>query len=245
MSAPALKGDHRLPLYQRLADSLREDLRAGRWRPGDRVPSENELAVDTGLAAGTVRQALAKLVDEGLLERRHGKGTFVRRPSFDQSLFRFFRFRSIDGTKPVPVSRIRACAIAIPSRYVREKLQMKEEGRAITIRRLRIIDDQPVLSEEIWLPEDRFSALMDLDLREAGDLLYPIYDTECGQIVASAEEVLTVGTADDDVQESLGLEAAAPVIVIERLARSYDGTPLEWRRSWGRAEQFSYHTEIR
>ena len=80
MQPSVLSGDDRLPKYMRLADSIRTEVALGQRRPGDQIASEAELAMHYGLAPGTVRQAIAILVDERILERQHGKGTFVRRP---------------------------------------------------------------------------------------------------------------------------------------------------------------------
>ncbi len=80
-----LRGDERLPRYQRVADQLRQEIADGVRRPGDRMPSENLLADQYALAPGTIRQAVTQLVSEGVLERFQGKGTCVRRPSFDQA----------------------------------------------------------------------------------------------------------------------------------------------------------------
>ena len=66
MTQTALAGDDRIPIYQRLADVLRQSVIDGKIKPGDRVPSENVLAEDYGLAAGTVRKALDVLVSEGV-----------------------------------------------------------------------------------------------------------------------------------------------------------------------------------
>ena len=117
----ALAGDNRLPRYQRLADALRARIVDRSWKPGDRIPSENVIAEQFGVAPGTARQALAALVDEGLLERQHGRGTFVRRPSFDQSLFRFFRFSGAAGERLIPESRIlRRSVDVMPSEVARQ-----------------------------------------------------------------------------------------------------------------------------
>jgi len=245
MSELFLKGDERLPLYQRLADVLRAEIVAGHRRPGDRIPSENVLVSDYGLAAGTVRQALSQLVSEGMLERIHGRGTFVRRPNFDQSLFRFFRFRSASGEFRVPESRILKRAIEPAPGHVARQLKIVDGSNAISISRLRLIDDVPVLAEEIWLPEKRFSKFMDIPVDEIGPLLYPIYDSHCDQLVAQAEEALTAEIANPQTARLLRVDDQIPLIVIERLAKDYGGTPLEWRRSRGRADQFHYHTEIR
>ncbi len=244
MSMEILRGDERLPLYQRLADTLRQEIVTGIRRPGDRLPSENIIAKDYGIAPGTARQALAQLVKQGILERFHGKGTFVRRPSFDQSLFRFFRFRGKSGDATVPESRILRRAVEPCPDYVSLQLQIKKGGDAICISRLRLLEDTPVLAEEIWLPLELFSDFLDVNESEIGPLLYPIYDAHCGHVIARAEEKLTAEPSSKEIARLLGVTAGEPLITLERLARGYDGTPLEWRRSRGRATQFTYQTEI-
>ncbi len=95
-----------MPIYQRLAETLRSTIVDKKWRPGDRLPSEKELAVQYSVAPGTARQAISQLTEEGILVRRHGSGTFVRKPTFDASLFRFFRFQDKEGEREIPESRI-------------------------------------------------------------------------------------------------------------------------------------------
>ncbi|MFV3017255.1 GntR family transcriptional regulator, partial [Pseudomonas sp. KHB2.9] len=109
----------------------------------------------------------------------------------------------------------------------------------------RLLDVQPVLAEEIWLPRNRFQPLLEIDLSSKGPLLYPIYEEVCGQVVASAEETLTAESVNDVHARLLQVPVNSPVVVIERLARDYAGTPLEWRRSRGHAEHFRYRVDIR
>ncbi len=245
MSMTALAGDERLPLYQRLAEVLRRDVMEGVRRPGDRMPSETALSAEYGLAPGTVRQALSALVDDGLLERFHGRGTFVRRPSFDRSLFRFFRFRDASGEWRIPESRILKRSVEPAPSHIARQLRIKDGEPAISMSRLRLLNEAPVLAEEIWLPKARFGAFLDLSESAIGPLLYPVYDAQCGQLVARAEETLTAEPASRETARLLRIDTGAPVIVIDRLAKGFDDTPLEWRRSKGRADQFHYHTEIR
>ena len=244
-SKKALIGDDRLPLYQRLADTLRERIAERVYRPGDPFPSENDLAAEYKVAPGTVRQALGQLTREGILERFHGTGTFVRRPGFDRSLFRFFRFRADSGESVIPESRILKRRIEPAPSHIARRLDMAEGADAINLSRLRVIDDTPVLAEEIWLPARPFSRFMEVPLEAVGALLYPVYDEVCGQLVAKAEETLTAEAAKPEHARLLRLQSATPLIVIERLAKDCKGAPLEWRRSRGRADQFFYQTEIR
>ena len=245
MTEAALIGDERQPLYQRLAGMLRREVTTGARRPGDKMPSENELAANFALAPGTVRQALAALVNEGLLERFHGRGTFVRRPSFDQSLFRFFRFRGPSGEWRIPESRILKRTIEPAPNHIARALRIEDGTPAISMSRLRLLDGDPVLAEEIWLPKPRFDMFLALTEGDIGPLLYPVYDAKCGQLIARAEETLTAEAAAPETARLLRIAKQAPVIVIDRLAKGFDDTPLEWRRSRGRADQFHYHTEIR
>lgn len=241
----SLSSDARLPLYQRLRDQLAEQIANNRWRPGEAIPTEAALSAEYQLSTGTVRKAIDALVSEGILERQQGRGTFIRRAQFQSSLFRFFRFQTVSGERQVPESRILSIEpVAAPS-AVAQALGLPADAPVIRIVRVRLLDVKPVLAEEIWLPRQRFQALLEIDLSREGPLLYPIYEEVCGQVVASAEETLTAESVNDVHARLLQVAVNSPVIVIERLARDYAGGPLEWRRSRGHAEHFRYSVDIR
>ena len=241
----ALSSDVRLPLYQRLRDHLAEQIANNRWRPGEAIPTEAALSAEYQLSTGTVRKAVDALVSEGILERQQGRGTFIRRPQFQSSLFRFFRFQTAAGERRVPESRILSIEPVTAPSAVAQALGLPLDAPVIRIVRVRLLDVQPVLAEEIWLPRNRFQPLLEIDLSSKGPLLYPIYEEVCGQVVASAEETLTAESVNDVYARLLQVPVNSPVVVIERLARDYAGTPLEWRRSRGHAEHFRYRVDIR
>lgn len=240
-----LSSDARLPLYQRLRDHLVEQIANNRWRPGEAIPTEAVLSAEYELSTGTVRKAVDALVNEGILERQQGRGTFVRRPQFQSSLFRFFRFQGPSGERQVPQSRILTVESMVAPSAVSEALGLAPTAQVIRILRTRLLDVQPLLAEEIWLPHTRFQALLDIDLSRQGPLLYPVYESVCGQVVASAEETLTAESVNEVYARLLQVPVNSPVVVIERLARDYAGQPLEWRRSRGHAEHFRYRVDIR
>ncbi|WP_210644503.1 MULTISPECIES: GntR family transcriptional regulator [unclassified Pseudomonas] len=241
----SLSSDVRLPLYQRLRDQLAEQIANNRWRPGEAIPTEAALSAEYQLSTGTVRKAVDALVSEGVLERQQGRGTFIRRPQFQSSLFRFFRFQSAAGERRVPESRILSIEPVPAPSAVAQALGLPVDAPVIRIVRVRLLDVKPVLAEEIWLPRSRFQPLLEIDLSQKGPLLYPIYEETCGQVVAYAEETLTAESVSDVHARLLQVPVNSPVVVIERLARDYAGTPLEWRRSRGHAEHFRYSVEIR
>ncbi|MEI5995765.1 GntR family transcriptional regulator [Paraburkholderia bengalensis] len=240
-----MHADDRLPRYQRLRDEMVALIAARHWRPGEAIPTEQALAKSYDVAVGTVRKAVDLLVAEGLLERFQGRGTFVRRASFDSSLFRFFRFQTRQGERRIPESRILRREVVDAPSEVAATLQISSSARVIQMSRLRLIDGVPMLAEEIWLPYVRFAAFAQMDLNEIGDLLYPVYEAQCNQVVASATETLTVEAIGPLHARLLHIEPGTPAVVIERLAYGYDRQPLEWRRSRGPASEFIYQAEIR
>ncbi|OAJ55233.1 GntR family transcriptional regulator [Paraburkholderia ginsengiterrae] len=240
-----MHADDRLPRYQRLRDEMIALIAARHWRPGEAIPTEQALALSYDVAVGTVRKAVDLLVAEGLLERFQGRGTFVRRASFDSSLFRFFRFQTRQGERRIPESRILRREVVDAPSAVAATLQISSSARVIQMSRLRLIDGVPMLAEEIWLPYVRFAAFAQMDLNEVGDLLYPVYEAQCNQVVASATETLTVEAIGPLHARLLHIEPGTPAVVIERLAYGYDRQPLEWRRSRGPASEFIYQAEIR
>jgi GntR family transcriptional regulator len=237
--------DSRLPRYQWLRDVIAADIAKHRWRLGDAIPTEAELSATHGVAVGTVRKAIDLLVADGLLERCQGRGTYVRRPSFGNSLLRFLRQRGADDGQEIPDSRILRREVLDAPPVVAERLGLVVGAPVIHFNRLRLAKGEPVLAEHIWLPQLWFEPMLTLDEAEIGPLLYPAYERWCGQIIASAEEILTVEPVATEDAESLRLAAGAPVVVIERLAFGFDGAALEWRRTQAPAATFRYKIDIR
>ena len=230
---------------QQLVEILRESIHSREWGPGDRLPTEDELATRFDASPAVVEQSVQQLVYEGLLEHRHGGGAVVRQHSYDQSLFRFFRFQGKNGERSVPESRLlRRERVSAPDQ-IAALLKLDDGADVVAVTRLRLLEDEPMMVEEIWLPATTFGALPDLDEKLIGPLLYPLYEDLFGEIVVRAEEVVTVDSVDPQHAELLQIQSGSPVIVVDRLALGYDDEPIEWRRSWGRADRVQYRAEIR
>ena len=153
--------------YGRLAALLRSRIVDGEWAAGAALPSETALAREHGVALGTLRQALGVLVDEGLLERVHGSGTFVRGGIGGASMLRFFRFRGEGaGAGEVPRSDILQRRVEPAAAAQAAALGLAEAAPLLALRRLRSLAGIPRLVERIWLPLPLFEPLVELP---AGD----------------------------------------------------------------------------
>ncbi|WP_028954922.1 GntR family transcriptional regulator [Sulfitobacter sp. 20_GPM-1509m] len=234
--------DSRLPAYVRLRDTLTARIGAGDWTPDQPIPSEARLAAEFDVSVGTVRKAVDGLVDEGLLERRQGSGTFVRAPSFNATLFRFFAIRESDGARPsIPSSNVILRSIA---KAPKEAADALGTDSTIKIVRLRSLSDQPVLSEEIYIPTSRFAGFEQLPDTAFGPLLYPVYFERFGVMVKRAVDEVSFGQASEAIAKQLGITINDPLAVIRRTAFDVEGKPVEWRIASGSATGFRYRSEI-
>ncbi len=169
--------DDRLPLYARLRDQLASRIAKGEWSPGDMIPSENRLAEEYGVAVATMRMALKQLSEEGLLERRRGTGTFVKRPAFRADLFRFFHVMDTEGNDQpmIPESRILSCEIIETPPEVLAAFGDPAKAPCIRLERIRLWSGEPLLFEELYLRLPDFNGLEKINFKTCGPLLYPIF----------------------------------------------------------------------
>jgi GntR family transcriptional regulator len=233
-----------VPLYHQLKEILKSSIAAGVWKANEMIPSENELAASHAVAVGTVKKALAELTREGIILRRQGRGTFVARPDFGRSFFRFFRFdlnQASDGV--VPISKVLFVGANQPPTRVREVLRLSKRERVLQIKRLRAFNDLPLMYEDLYLPEKIFAGLDRIDISR--ELLYPIYDSRFNTPIIWADEFLEPRLATPEVSGHLGITPGDPVIFLERIAYSFKDKPVEFRASFGRGDRFRYHIELR
>ena len=112
------------------------------------------------------------------------------------------------------------------------------------MKRVRTRDEHIVLAEEIWLPADRFSGILDIDVTEFEPSLYPAYEEHFKIVITRVEEHLTV-TADAPMAKMLGVMEDTMLMEIKRCAFAKDGHPVEWRRSYCTAIGFQYKVVVR
>ena len=233
----------RRPIYRRLRDQLAAEIARDVWKAGDPIASESELVARYRVSVGTVRKAVDLLVNDGLIDRVHGSGMFVRRPDFGHAFVRFTQLFGSAGDRRVPDSRILQRDVLAGPPEVTTELNLRDGAQLVRLLRLRNYEGKPAMHEEIWLEAARFAAM--LTVPDDVQLLYPLYENLCGEIVARAEETITVDVADIRDRELLALEEGAHIVRIARRALAYDDRPVEWRCSRSAALNFYYKIEIR
>ncbi|WP_159992739.1 GntR family transcriptional regulator [Roseomonas sp. 18066] len=240
--AAVLATDPRLPLHARLRDALARRLAAGEWPPGTALPAESRLALEYGVALATMRRALGHLGQEGLVERRQGRGTFSRQARAATSMLRFFLLSHADeGSGAIlPESRVVAGGPGPLPDEVAARLGRAPGSPGLGLERLRYWGGEALLSETIHLPLPEAAPLLDLPLEDYGALLYPLMAARCGLSVVRVEDEVSVGRASAPVAFALGLPVGEPVILVSRIAFDAAGRPIETRIARGRADRFRY-----
>ena len=231
------------PLYQQTRDLMIRRIADGLWEPGERLPSEWDLAAEFGVSQGTVRKALNDLAVDNLIVRHQGRGTFVATHTSQRELFHFFHLQKPDGVRHMPVtSRLIGVTTRRAGRDDMGRLGLSANAHVIEIRRVRDLDGQPVISEHITLAAKRFPGLTQNS--DPPNELYQFYEQRFGMTVHRAVEQLRAVAAGATEAAHLSLKVGAPLLEIDRIAEAIDGTPIEWRRSRCDTRHHHYLSEI-
>jgi len=207
--------------------------------PGDAIPSERALVVRLGVSRVTVRQAIADLVDIGVLERVHGKGTYVTGPQVDSRLHLTSFSREMRARGLVPATVVLSAMESPADDDVAYALRVRPGRKVIRVERLRTADGTPMAYEVGYYPSAMFPGLLD---RELGSL-YDVFASEYGVVVASGEQTVRAESADAHQARILGVAKRAPLLVQERVTSSPDRV-IELSTSWYRADRYRIHMAI-
>lgn len=201
-----------LPLYHQLAATLFEQIQAGEYRAGHKIPSEHELAERYGIGRPTVRQATDALIQRGVLERKRGSGTYVRQVPAQVDLFSLAgTLVSFERGGVTPRSKL----LSRPTPRVIQEAQHPLVGRdAISVVRLSEVDRLPVLLEEIDFAAEHFPGLAKLALQ--GRSLSEVVELNYRMRPQYADQRFRVSQLDATRARRLAMRTGAPILQVDR-----------------------------
>ena len=232
------------PLYQRVEEHIKSQINQGLLIPGDLILSEPRLSKELDVSIGTVKKALDNLVWQGVLFRHQGKGTFVSRIDFNNSLFKFFSYGDEKGSDV----RIRKSTtdrwLGKGPKKICRQLEVEEGTELLFIERIGYRRKKPIFIENSWWIA---SLVPDLEKEETHipDLFYALIVDHYKIPIVRAEETLTAEACDKKTAEKLNIKTESPVVVLNRSTYTVGDKIVEVRTTRGRADQFSYKREIR
>jgi GntR family transcriptional regulator len=229
--------------YVQIEEELAERIRTGMLRPGDRIPPERELAEQMQVSRMTVRQALGRLADRGLLVRERGRGTFVSEPKLIQSLSRLNGFYDQMISQGIlPSSRLLSGQEVLASAAVAQVLDLRIGEPLYKVVRLRLGGGVPLALETSFFPARLVPGLLDYDLeRHSIYRLMERYDARPVRATQSLEPV----PARDQEADALEVLPGSPLMLVERIAWDTQDRPVEYAKDIYRGDRSRFVAELR
>lgn len=223
-----------LPLWSQLSEDLLRRLEAGAF--AERFPSEHELMADYDVSRYTVRDALRRLREQGVVDSARGRGTFVRSPRIEQPLGAMYSlFREVEARGMEQRSTVQAQEARTDAR-VAERLGLAPDEPLFYLERLRLADAEPLALDHAWLPLVVAEPLLRADFTRTG--LYDQLAELTGVRLTGGQESIRAVVPDAAQRRALGIGTRVAGLFIERTG-CLRGTPTEWRETLVRGDRFS------
>lgn len=233
---PDLERESPVPYYQQIADWLRDQVQRGDFGPLARVPSEFELADSFSISRTTARKALDRLVQEGVLFRRAGKGTFVtaNRIAYGASTALSFSAMMSELGHRISTQVLVARLVPAPA-HVALVLGVRVRSPLVCIRRLRSVEGRPAAIHTTYL-QARYQAILGRDLTGS---LHDAMHADGAREQETHDEIEAVAATADEAR-LLGIAVGSPLLLIEGVSFSAALEPLRYTEGAYRADMFRF-----
>jgi GntR family transcriptional regulator len=230
-----------MPLYRAAKRALVQAIERGQVAPGQALPAETLLAQALRVSVGTLRHAVDELVQESVLVRRQGRGTFVAMHTRDRFLFQFFHIERFDGLLEVPAVELLSFGRArLDDEDAAQALGLPLGEPVLRIENRLSLQGRPVLHDALTLPHGVFKGLTEKRFRERASTIYHLYQSEFGVSVVRTQERVRAVACERSVARHLGLAVGTPMLQLRRSAIALNGRVVEWRVSTVHTGQHEY-----
>ena len=232
-----------VPIYIQIEEYLKTQILQGDFVIGVAIPSERELTELFGVSRMTVRQSITNLVNEGLLYREKGRGTYVATPKIEQPLNGLTSFTEDMLSRGMkPSSKLISFKKIIPEKDIASELQLNEDEEVFVVKRIRYADDKPMAIERSYLP---VKLVPELDLATIEGSLYSYIEQDKRLVISHATQCMEAVLVKKEDAELLQVYMPSAVLMIERISYLTKGIPFEIVRSAYRADRYKFISEIR
>ncbi|WP_158735722.1 GntR family transcriptional regulator [Alteribacillus sp. YIM 98480] len=227
-----------LPIYYQIQEMIRKKMNAGEWEPGDMLPSERIFAEEFEVSRMTVRQAIIELVNEGLLRREKGKGTFVAEKKLEQTLQGLTSFtEDMKARGFEPGNILNYFRETQASSDAAKALNINENAKVYEMQRIRLADKEPMALETTYINANLIKGLTE---EHAGKSLYQYIEKELNLKIGFADQTLESAVAGKNEAVLLNIKKGDPILWISRLTHLQDDTPFEYVKSAYRGDRYKF-----
>ncbi|WP_122902166.1 phosphonate metabolism transcriptional regulator PhnF [Acinetobacter sp. B51(2017)] len=226
MTMTLLKRNSTEKIYSQIANVLRQDI-SQHYQPGDCLASEFELAERFQVNRHTIRHAIEALIQEGVVERRHGKGTFVLTQPIDYTVAAKTRFtQTLKNLGKTTSMQVRRKVVMPAETGVAQHLALKPRDPVICIETLRLADQQPICVSSHYFPQCHFPDF--LELYQTGSL-HGFIQQHYGWPLKRIESLVSAVLPQGDDAALLSMPKSQPILRVKSInVNERDGTPLEY-----------------
>lgn len=229
------------PIYIQIHNDIKRAIEAGKWAVGDRIPSERELSRNFDVSRMTLRQAIQTLVDEGILERQVGSGTYVANQKVQEKMSGVTSFTDLMLTQgKQPTSKTISYHVMNPSLSEAEKLKLNEDDQVLRMERIRYGDDVPICFEVATVPEKLVDGL---SKKEVTNSLYRALEDKKQLSPGKAQQTVSAMSASERIAEYLSIKRGDAILRLRQVTYLQDGTPFEYVRTQYVGERFEFYLE--
>jgi GntR family transcriptional regulator len=233
-----------VPLYHQLKEIIKEHIENSSWKAGDKIPSEHQLMREYNVSRNTAKRAIEDLVNEGILYRVQGTGTFVNKPKIEHSLSGFYSFSQVLKEKGLnPKDIILEIKVEPANQKIAKALHIQNNDEVVVLKRLRCANDEPIILESSYLPKALIHDVNQLD-RVGERPLYDVLSEQFGITVTSAKETFEPVLIMDVEAIQLGVKEGNPALLLERIAFNDKKQPIEFCKSIVRGDRCRFYTEL-
>jgi len=233
------------PLYFKIEMDLRKKIQAGEYSPGQLLPSERALVETYRVSRLTVREAVSRLVAQGMVEKKQGKGTYVSEPRVDHMVGSLNSFSEVFLLKNYTVkTEVIESKVLMPSRTIAKKLKLRngKNEKIFYLVRIRYADGKPFAHISCYLPYGPIEKIEEIDFSVAA--LYLTLEDRYRLELYEAYEVIEAARVDETSAGLLELETGAPVLLNQRATYLKDGTIIEYEKVFYRSDIFKYKNKL-
>lgn len=225
------------PIYLYIRRKITERIERGDYTSGSALPSENELAEEFGVTRLTVRNAIDSLVEQGLIRRVQGKGTYVGFPWMETGVETGGFREMISSSNAVPSVRILSKSKRLAGPYYAKLFGIDSNEVLYTLRRLNSVDGEPVSLENTVIPLSLFEGIEDVDVS-----VFSVYETYgmYGHKVGLVQEKLDISALSARDAGLLRVEPGSLALVFECLTYDEAGQVIEHSTSYNRGDRGGY-----
>ena len=232
-----------IALHHQISTLLKDGIAAGRYGPGDQLPSEEALCAEHGVSRVTVRRALQALQQQGFLEKRQGRGSFVRENPPILSLPTPIASYLAKVAERRALSRhvLKEFGLCAASPEVRNSLKLEEGSQVLRVVRLRVMGTLPLVHDTLYLPHDIGGGLTRTDFRTAP---LSVLLARAGHHYGKIDLVTRARLASAPIARLLHVEVGSALVDVQRIGYDQAGRPIEYQQLQGPSDRFETHVTV-